>query len=365
MKLALTGLANSGKTTVFNALTGLAIETPIYPTISGEPNIGVVKVPDGRVDELACRFNPKKTTYATVEYIDYLGLTKGDLSQNRMVFDLIKDVDALVHVIRGFADDSVVHPDGSIDPVRDFETVETELIFSDLELVEKRLQRMEEGIKRGKKPDESGKKVLLKCREKLEQEIPLRYVSFDSEELKAIRHLQFMSVLPVLVIVNVSEEDLKSKKSSQLKIELARKMGKGSETNTAEPIILSGKIEMEIGQLSPGEAVEFLKDLDISEPAKDRVIHESYRLLGLISFLTTGEDEVRAWTIKKGTNAQNAAGKIHSDIERGFIRAEVISYDDFMRSGSMAAAKQGGLVRLEGKTYIVRDGDIINFRFNV
>jgi len=364
MKLALAGLSNSGKTTLFNALTGLDIETTIYPSVTGEPHIGIVKVPDSRVDKLSYIYNPKKTTLATVEYIDIIGFTKGDTSQNRKVIDLIKDSDALVYVIRDFEDDAVVHPEGSIDPVRDFRTLESELILSDLDLVEKRLERMEDGKKRGKKPDETERAVLLKCLDKLENEIPLRYVEFSAEELKAVRHLQFISRLPAIILVNVSEDKLGDERSlavSQIQDILAAYPG-ASKTVCIE---LSGKIEMEISQLSVEESSEFLNDLGIKEAARNRVIVESFKLLNLISFLTAGEDEVKAWTIRKGTSAPRAAGKIHSDIEKGFIRAEVISFHDFIEAGDMVAAKQSGLLRLEGKTYIVQDGDIINFRFNV
>ncbi len=365
MKLALTGLANSGKTTLFNALTGLNIETPLYATSSGDPHVGVVKVPDTRVDELSNIYAPKKTTYATVEYVDYLGLTKGDSAQNKKVFDLMKDADALVHVIRSFEDDTVVHPLGSVDPVRDFASVESELIFFDLELIEKRFERMESGRKTGKKPDDREKKVLEKCRGVLEEEIPLRHAVFDEEERKAIRHLQFISTLPMIVVVNVAEGDLDSDRARKWLSGVDEITSKYPDKEALTTVLLSGKIEMEIAQLSPEEAADFLRDLGVEEPAKDRVIHASYRLLGLISFLTVGDDEVRAWTIRKGTEAQKAAGKIHSDIERGFIRAEVVSYDDFMDAGGMAEVRQRGKARLEGKTYPVRDGDIINFRFNV
>jgi len=365
MKLSITGLANSGRTTLFNALTGLHLDTPIYASTTGEPHVGVVKVPDSRVDELAKIFRPRKTTYATVEYVDYLGLTRGDAAQNRKVFDHIKDADALVHVIRAFEDEAVVHPLGSVDPVRDFETVETELIFADLDLIEKRLTRMEESRQKGKKPDEREKQILEKCRQHLESEIPLRHVEFSPEELRALRHLQFVSILPLIAVINVSEGDIGGGSAEKWLNGIKEKASKYPNQEGLVTILLSGKIEMEIAQLSPEEAVDFLRDLGVKEPARDRLIHESYRLLGLISFLTTGEDEVRAWTIERGTDAQRAAGKIHSDIERGFIRAEVVSYDDFMASGSISAARQKGLVRLEGKTYIVQDGDIINFRFNV
>ncbi len=361
LKIAIIGLANSGKTTVFNALTGLNLETTIYPSLTVEPHTGVVKVPDIRVDKLSEIYKPKKTTYATVEYIDYIGLTKGDLEQNRKVFDLIKDADAVVHVIRMFADESVVHPLGNVNPKRDAETIELEMIFGDLELVEKRLERMEQGMKRGKKPDESEKRLLLKCKEVLESETPLRDAEFTEEEQKAMRHLQFMSIKPEVILLNVDEQEMKSEKTINTTSEL-QSLFKGIKVNV---LFLCGKIEMEIAQLSQDEAAGFLEDLGISEPALNKLIHVSYDLLGLISFLTVGEDEVRAWTISSGTSAQKAAGKIHSDIERGFIRAEVVSYNDFIACGNMAGAREKGLLRLEGKTYEVKDGDIINFRFNV
>jgi ribosome-binding ATPase len=361
LKIAIIGLANSGKTTIFNALTGLNVETTIYPTLAAEPHIGMVKVPDRRLEKLSEIFNPKKTTYATVEYIDFIGLTKGDIEQNKKVFELIKDADAIVHVIRCFEDGTIVHPLESIGPIRDAETVELEMIFGDLELVDKRLERMEQGAKRGKKPEEAEKKLLLKCKEILEKETPLRDVQFDEEEQRAMRHLQFMSVKPVVIVLNVAESDISSEKTSLYIAELEEAF-KGKQVKI---VSLCGKIEMEIAQLSPEEAAVFLDDLQISEPALNRLIRVSYDLLGLISFLTAGEDEVRAWTIKRGLSAQKAAGKIHSDIERGFIRAELVAYDDFMACGGMSGAREKGLLRLEGKNYEVKDGDIINFRFNV
>ncbi len=368
MKLAIIGLSNSGKTTVFNALTGQNLETTMYPTVSGEPNLGVVKVPDPRVEKLAEIYRPKKITHATVEYIDYIGLTKGDVDQNRKVFDLIRDSDAIVHVVRAFEDDAVIHPLNEVSPLRDIETLELELIFGDLEFVEKRLAKMDEGSRRGKKPDEREKKLLLKCKEALEKEVPLRSVVFDEEEERAMRPLQFVSTKPEVVVVNVSEHDLGAEKAASIKNEVEGYFSRGKGTSHAahhSSLSLCGKIEMEIAQLSPEEAKAFLDDLGIQEPALNKLIHVSYDLLGLISFLTVGEDEVRAWTITKGTSAHKAAGKIHSDIERGFIRAEVVHYEDFISSGNMHVAREKGLLRLEGKTYEVRDGDIINFRFNV
>jgi GTP-binding protein YchF len=306
-------------------------------------------------------FKPKKTTQATVEYIDYLGLTKGDMEQNRKVFDLIRDADAIVHVVRAFVDESIVHPMGGIDPRRDAETVEMEMIFGDLELVDKRLERMEQGAQRGKKPDETEQKLLVKCKEALERETALRDLDFTEEEQKAMRSLQFMSIKPQLIVLNVAEEEMNSDRTTTATAELEGFFS-GRQVRVVN---LCGKIEMEIAQLSADEAEVFLEDLGIAEPALNRLIRLSYELLGLISFLTAGEDEVRAWTIRKGTDAQRAAGKIHSDIERGFIRAELVAYDDFITHGSMSAARDKGLVRLEGKTYEVKDGDIINFRFNV
>jgi hypothetical protein len=361
MKTAIIGLANSGKTTIFNALTGLNLEVTTFPTVAAEPHTGVVRVPDARLEKLAEIFKPKKTTQATVEYIDYIGLTKGDMAQNRKVFDLIRDADAIVHVVRGFADESISHPMGDVGPRRDAETVELEMIFGDLELVDKRLERMGEGAKKGKKPDEVERQLLVKCKEALENETALRDLDFTEEEQMAMRSLQFMSIKPQLIVLNVSEEEMDSPGTKGATAELSG-FFKGRQVRVLD---LCGKIEMEIAQLPANEARAFLDDLGITEPALNKLIHLSYALLGLISFLTAGEDEVRAWTIRKGIDAQKAAGKIHSDIERGFIRAEVVAYDDFIAHGSMTAAREKGLVRLEGKTYPVKDGDIINFRFNV
>ena len=361
MKTAIIGLANSGKTTIFNALTGLNLEVTNYPTLSAEAHTGMVKVPDARITRLTEMFKPKKTTQATVEYVDYIGLTKGDMEQNRKVFDLIRDADAIVHVVRFFEDEMIVHPMGSVNPRRDAETVELEMIFGDLELVDKRLDRMAQGAQRGKKPDDAEHRLLVKCKEALENETALRDLDFNEEEQLAMRALQFMSIKPQLIVLNVSEEEMNSNATEAATGEV-QAFFQGRQVRVLN---LCGKIEMEIAQLPPEEAEAFLEDLGITEPALNKLIHLSYELLGLISFLTAGEDEVRAWTIRRGTPAQKAAGKIHSDIERGFIRAEVVAYDDFMAHGSLAAARDKGLVRLEGKTYEIKDGDIINFRFNV
>lgn len=357
MKIGIIGLANSGKSTIFNALTGQNVPTTAYPTVEAEPNVGVVKVPDARVHKLAEIYQPKKVTFAAVEYIDYLGITKGDVQQNRKALDMIKDIDAVVHVVRAFEDESVAHPLGGVNPPRDAETVELELIFSDLELVDKRLERMKEAGKKGKKQNAREMEGLLRCKDALEKEVPLRRVSLTEDETLAMKHLQFISIKPEVMLLNIHENSIGGINSSP--------EGLLKDKFKLPVTSLSGKIEMEIAQLNKEEAREFLRELDINEPAMYRLIHLCYEHLGLISFLTVGKDEVRAWTIKKGTSAQKAAGKIHSDIERGFIRAEVVSYQDLIESGSMAGAREKGLVRLEGKTYQVQDGDIINFRFGV
>jgi GTP-binding protein YchF len=358
MKVGIAGLANSGKTTVFNALTGQDAPVAEYSVKGSPTNVGVVKVPDPRVDALAEIFQPGKVTFATVEYIDDAGIVRGDAAQNRKVVEMIKDVDAVLHVVRAFEDPAVVHPLGAPDPLRDASTVEVELIFSDLELVEKRLERMAEGARKGKKADESEKAFLLRCGEALENETPLRGVEFSASDEVVMRHLQFISIKPELMLLNVGEEDLGGDEERGVLKKLEEGYG-------LPALSVPGKIEMEISQLSREEAQLFLQDLGIEESAMARVIRHCYRHLGLISFLTVGKDEVRAWTVRQGTEALRAAGKIHSDLERGFIRAEVVSYEDFSRAGSMAAAREKGHVRLEGKTYTVQDGDIINFKFNV
>lgn len=366
MRLSITGLANTGKTTIFNALTGLDLATSLYVTREMEPQIATVKVPDKRIESLAHIFKPKKVTPATVEYIDYIGLTKGDAEQNKRVFDFIKEADAIVHVVRAFEDEAVIHPLGSIEPLRDLETVEFEFIFGDLELVTKRLQRIEESRKKGKKTSDEEIKVLLKCKEALESERPLRFVQFNEDEHAVLRPMQFLSDKPEVIVFNTDE--YMSAEDRQYLIEKAEGYFKKFSPyfeDKVKIISLSGKLEMELSRMTADEQKEFLSGLGIDEPALNKLIKVSYGLLKYISFFTVGEDEVKAWTIKEGTNAQKSAGKIHSDMERGFIRAEVVSYDEFIKEGSLSLLRQKGLLRLEGKDYIVKDGDIINFRFNV
>jgi GTP-binding protein YchF len=362
MKIGITGISNAGKTTVFNALTGLDVEATAYPTSGGEPNMGVVKVPDARLDVLSDIFKPKKTTPSIVHYIDYMGLTKGDIRQNRKVFEFIKDADVLVHVVRAFEDDAVAHPIRAVDPVSDVMTVEAELLLGDLELVERRLESMEQGKKKGKKQNEEERRVLLRCKEALEAERPLRDMNFTGQERDAMRHLQFMSIKPEVVVLNISEKDLNGEEAAKTE-ERVRDLFAGK--SSVHVVTLCGRVEMDIAEMPRGERGAFLEDLGITEPALERLIRVSYENLGLLSFFTVGSDEVRAWAIRKGTDALHAAGKIHSDIQRGFIRAEVVSYGDFIASGSMSDAREKGLLRLEGKSYEVKDGDIITYRFNV
>ena len=373
MKLTITGFSNSGKTTVFNALTGLDLETTVYPALISadvEPHIGVVKIPDSRVDKLSSIYIPKKTTFATVEYIDYPGITSaaagGGGSQNIKVFNLIKDADALVHVVRAFEDEAIVHPMNSVDPVRDVASFEDELILGDLELVEKRLEKIEEQEKKGKKQEKADRQLLLKCKKALEDEISLRDIEFNDEEKRLMLPYQFLTTTPAIIVLNINENDINSDKINSLQNKIETYFKSKGQGSVLPVINLCGKIEMEIAQLPDDEKKAFLDDLAIGESAMHKLCRISYDSLGLISFFTVGKDEVKAWTVSKGVIAQKAAGKIHSDIERGFIRAEVVGFNDYMSSDfDMVKAKDKGLVRLEGKTYILKDGDIINFKFNV
>jgi len=365
MKLGIIGLPNSGKTAIFNALTGQVAETTAYPNpVAGEPRVGTVKVPDERIDRLSQIFNPKKTTYADVTCLDITGFAQGISAskQKTSLFNQLWEADAIIHVVRAFEDDSVSHPDDSIDPARDAAALELELVFHDLELAETRLERINTSMKKGIGQEfEAEKAVLEKCLALLEEEKPLRNLDLTEVEQAAIASLMFASLKPELVVLNIGEGEIGSKASFS-QVDSLRNFYAGKNVLV---FALSGEIEMEISQLAPDEAAAFLEDLGIEEPAMNRVIREAYELLGLMSFLTAGEDEVRAWTIRHGTPALKAAGKIHSDIERGFIKAETIGYDDFIQAGTMAKAKEQALLRLEGKEYIIQDGDIINFRFNV
>lgn len=360
MKIAIIGLSNSGKTTVYNVLTGLEIETTVYPSMALEPNIGIVKIPDYRLDILSKIFKPKKTTPIAIQYIDCPSIIKGDLKHNKMIFNFLKDADSLIHIIRSFQDDFIIHPINNINILRDFRIIEDELIFTDFELIEKRLESIELLKKKGKKINEIEKNILLKCKRELEKEKPLRNLKFSNDEKLNLRHLQFISDKSEVIVLNIAELDI-----NKVEEQINQILNLYGNHPLIKVLALSAKVEMDIAQMDEDDAIQFLEDLGIDEPARDRLIRISFENLGLITFFTVGSDEVKAWYVKKGADALTAAGKIHTDIQRGFIKAEVVAYEDFVSLGSMAAAREKGLLRLEGKKYEVRDGDIINFRFNV
>lgn len=361
MKIGIIGLPNSGKTTVFNALTGGNAETAAYSSGQLEPNLATVKVPDERLNVLAQMYKPKKITFPDVQYIDVAGIS-GERKSGGLppaFLNYIAQVDALLHVVRAFQDESVPHPENSIDPRRDIESVDLELMFSDMAIIERRLQRIEPEIKKmsGKEKELRllERDVLLRLQSGLEADQPIRDQQMSDEEAKLLRGFQFLSAKPVLIVVNIGE--------AQLAEDIAGSIPYPHQK--AAVMQLAGKVEAEIAQLDADDAQLFLADLNIDEPARERAIEASYNLLGLISFLTAGPDEVRAWPIQRNTPAVEAAGTIHSDIQRGFIRAEIVAYDDLIAAGSMAEARKRGTLRMEGKTYIMQDGDICNFLFNV
>jgi GTP-binding protein YchF len=366
LEICIIGLPKSGKTTIFNALTKGKANTTTYATTAIAPNIGVAKVPEPRLQALEKIFQPKKIMPAEVKYVDIAGIArdfgKGEgISGN--LLNYLSNADALLHVVRAFEDQDVPHVEGNIDPKRDIATMNLELVFSDVAIIERRLKRLDDSLKGAKQAERDPllkeQSLLQKIKSQLEKEIPIWQQSLTDEEIKSLVGYQFLTAKPMLLVINIGENQLAQSKSFESDI-------RSSYSHSLfEVVALCGKLEMELAQLDDVDSTEFRKAMDLTEPAVDRIIRLSYQLLGLISFFTTASDELKAWTITSGTSAVKAAGKIHSDMEKGFIRAEVINFNDLDKCGSVAEARKHGVLRLEGKNYIVQDGDVITFLFNI
>jgi hypothetical protein len=365
MKLGIVGLPNVGKSTLFNSITKAGAESANYPFCTIDPNVGIVAVPDKRLDKLTEMYNSAKTTPAVIEFVDIAGLvkgaSKGEGLGNQFLAN-IREVDAIVHVVRCFEDTNVIHVDGSVDPIRDIETINLELIFSDIEVLDRRIAKTQRGA-RNDKTLAKELELLNNIKAHLENgSLAKTYETDDEDELAWLKEYNLLTYKPVIFAANVGEDDMADDGASNEYVEKVRKYAKDFDS---EVFVVCAQVEQELAELDDEEKADFLQELGVTESGLDKLIKASYSLLGLISYLTAGETESRAWTITKGTKAPGAAGKIHTDFERGFIKAEVVSYDDLMECGSMTGAKEKGLVRQEGKEYVVQDGDVILFKFNV